>query len=110
MALLIVFLVVFIGFGVYSIAGKSLEASRQRKTAEADAASVVAKQADLTAKLAALDTPDGQEAALREQYPVVSPGEHVVIINDGSDDSAMVATGVSQAQNGGFWHFLTNLF
>ena len=110
MALFVLVLIVFVGYGVFSIVGKSLEASKERKTAEAQAATITAKQADLTAKLSELNTPEGQESALREQFPVVSPGERVVVINDGSDTTPAVATGVAEDSGPGFWNFLKNLF
>lgn len=82
MALFILFLIVFVGFGVVSIAGKSIDASRDRKNSEARVAALKEKEEDMSKKLAALDTPAGKEAALRDQFPVVAAGEHVVIITD----------------------------
>ena len=110
MALFLIFLIIFVGFGVFNIVGKSIEASRQRKVTEAEAASVLSKQADLTTKLDALNTPEGEESALREQYPVVSPGEHVVIINDGTEDSASAPAVATAPGGSGFWGFLKSFF
>ena len=109
MALVVIFLIVFVGFGVFSIAGKSIDASKARKLAEAQAAAITAKESDLTAKLNTLDTTAGEEAALREQYPVVSQGERVVIINDGSDDDATAPSG-TDSNSGGFWNYLKTFF
>ena len=110
MALFILFMCVFVGYGVFSIVGKSLEASKQRKIAEAEATTLVAKQTQLKAQLDELKTPEGQEAAYREQFPVVSPGERVIVINDpDSTASDRAASGVSESK-GGFWRFLRSLF
>ena len=110
MALVIIFLIVFLSYSVYSIAGKSIDASKARKLAEVQAASITEKETDLTAKLNTLDTTAGEEAALREQYPVVSPGEHVVIINDGSDDDATSPSDDASASSSGFWNYLKTFF
>ncbi len=109
MALVIIFLIVFMGFAVFSIAGKSMNAAHDRKLAEAEAVQLKQKEDDLSSKLAALQTPDGQEAALREQYPVVKPGEHVVVITDEQPAAAILAVPVPTPQKG-FWNFLKNLF
>ncbi len=109
MALFIIFLIVFTGFGLFSIMGKSINASKDRKMAEATATELKAKEDDLSKKLAALQTADGQEAALREQFPVVKPGEHVVVITDQAEPRTPSAL-ETQASQKGFWNFLRGLF
>lgn len=98
MALFILFLIVFVGFGVVSIAGKSIDASKDRKRSEEQAAALEAKEADMFRKLAALDTPEGKEAALRDQFPVVAAGEHVVVI---SEPAPVLAENSAGAKKGG---------
>ena len=111
MALAILFLIVFVGFGVVSIAEKSIDASRDRKTAEAQEASLQQKNDDMQKKLAELSTPEGKEAALRDQFPVVKPGEHVVVITDPNTDATSdVPVEQDTTQQGGFWNFLKGLF
>lgn len=111
MALFVIFLIVFMGFAIVSIAGKSIEAAKSRKIADAQATQLKDKEGDLSTKLTLLKTPDGQEAALREQYPVVRPGEHVVVITNENQPSAAPATeGAAPAPQKGFWNFFKNLF
>jgi predicted membrane protein len=111
MALLILFAVVFVGYGLMSIVNKSIEASSSRKIAESQAFALKAKEANLTNKIEALKTPVGQEASLREQFPVVKAGEHVVVITDDTVNQSQTATAiVSKPSEGGFWNFVKNLF
>ncbi len=109
MALVVIFLIVFMGFALFSIMGKSINAARDRRAAEAEAVQLKLKEDDLSKKLSALKTADGQEAALREQYPVVKPGEHVVVITDDTAVTAAPAV-AGAASEKGFWNFLKNLF
>ena len=111
MALAILFLIIFVGFGVVSIAEKSIDASRERKLAEAQAASLQEKNDQMSKQLANINTPEGEEAALREQFPVVKPGEHMVVITDPSTDATTdVPVEQDPTQKTGFWNFLKNLF
>ena len=111
MALALLFLIVFVGFGLVSIAEKSVEASSQRKIAEAQASSLSEKNADMAKQLAEINTPEGQEAALREQFPVVKPGEHMIVITDPSEQNSPDApVEQNSAPKTGFWNFIKNLF
>ena len=58
-------------YSVFSIARKSIDASRARKDAETKALALKEKQTALSDKLGSLQTPAGQESALREQFPLV---------------------------------------
>ena len=109
-ALVVVFLIIFMIFALFSIVGKSMNASSARKLAESQATELRQKDADMTRKLAALNTVDGQEAVLREQFPVVKPGEHVVVITDESPSAATLASRETDAPQKGFWHFVKGLF
>ena len=110
MIVVIFFLILFMGFGLYSIIGKSMEASSARKVAESEIADLNAKQTDLTKKIDLLKTPDGQSEALKDQYPVVSPGEHVVVITDDQSTEASAINQDQAPQKKGFWDYLKNLF
>ncbi len=106
----IFFLIIFTGFGLYSIIGKSIDASRERKVAETQVADLNQKQTELSQKIDMLKTPEGQSDALKEEYPVVASGEHVVVI---TDDTTPDATQTDQSQTDsqkGFWDYLKNLF
>ncbi len=111
MALSIIFAVVFVGYGLVSIIGKSIDAAKARRIAESQALDLKHQQDDLSKKLADLNTSDGQEAALREQFPVVKDGEHVVVITGGdSQAGAARAAPADNSTKDGFWNFLRNLF
>lgn len=111
MALAILFAIVFVGFGLVSIAGKSIAASRERKQAEAQAAALSEKNKEMARKLADINTPEGKEAALREQFPVVKPGEHLVVITDPSEQKTSdTPVEKDSVPSGGFWNFLKGLF
>ena len=103
------FLILFVGFALVSIMGQSMNAATERKMAEAQVLDLSKKRTDLSKKIDMLKTPEGQADALKEQYPVVSPGEHVVVIND---DTAVVASASSEnppEQQKSFWDYLKNL-
>lgn len=99
--------IIIVGLGVASVVEKSIDASRNRKRAEAEAVTLEKKETDLSKKLDALQSPAGQEAALREQFPVVRPGEGVVVIVQ--DDKKEKAP-TEEKERSGFWKFLKNLF
>jgi hypothetical protein len=111
MALGILLAIVFVSYGLVSLVGKSMDAARARKISEAQASNLKVKQEDLSLKLAALATPEGQEAALREKYPLVKAGEHVVVITDEeSGSNVKLDTATRSDTKKGFWQFLVNLF
>ncbi len=105
----IFFLCIFVGYSVVSLIGKSRDAAKSRRISEAEASELQAKEADLSLKLNALKTTEGKEAALREQFPVVSPGEGVVVI---TEEVKAKNTGEEnvESQKKGFWHFLKGIF
>ncbi len=120
MAIAILIAIVVIGYGLASLVGKSFEAARSRKIAENRAESLQKKKDDLREKIATLNSAEGQEAVLREQFPVVKEGEHVVVITDqgaqadrntkvGAVSPSETAPTENKTQ-GGFWNFLKNLF
>jgi DNA-binding NarL/FixJ family response regulator len=109
-ALVVIFLIVFVGFALFSIVGKSMSASSARKLAESQATELKQKDDDMTRKLTALGTADGEEAALREQFPVVRPGEHVVVITDESQSATAIQALSPQGSQKGFWNFLKGIF
>lgn len=53
---------------------------------------LVARKAALEANLGALGTPRGIEAAIRERYPVVRPGEEVITFVDAPPAPAATTT------------------
>jgi len=110
MALGLLLVIIFVGYGLVSLIGKSIEAAKARRLSEDQAASLTQKENDLTKKLALLNTPDGKEAILREQFPVVKPGEQVVVITDENQSAAAAAAAQEQPPKKGFWNFIKSLF
>ena len=104
------FLIIFTGFGLYSIIGKSINASNERKIAENEISDLKTKEVDLSKKIDLLKTPEGQGQALKEQYPVVSPGEHVVVITEDTETSSSQSEQNNIPQKKSFWDYLKNLF
>ena len=87
-----------------------MDASKQRKIAETEVTDLQSKQAELSKKIDMLKTPDGQSAVLKEQYPVVSPGEHVVVITDDSGMNSTTTSQTEQPQQKSFWQYVKSLF
>ena len=110
MALAVLLAIVFMGFALFSIVGKSIDASSARKLAESQAVELKQKQLDLDRKLTELNTTSGQEALLREQYPVVKPGEHVVVITDTESGSATTSQATPDVPRIGFWTVVKGYF
>jgi cell division protein FtsB len=106
-AAVIVFLILFLVFETVSMVRTSIRTSKSRKDAAAELADLTAKREALEHKLALLDSDDGKEAILREQFPVVKEGEQVVVITD--QDKKIPVTQTS-AQSGGFWNWMKGLF
>ena len=111
MALVIIIVIIFMGYGLVSLARKSIDTAKARRIAESQAGALTEKQKVLSDKLSILSTPDGKEAVLREQFPVVKPGEHMVVITDDTKNADTQTTSEpAPASSGGFWSFLKNLF
>ena len=102
-------LITFAGFSLYSIIVKSMDASHERKMAEVEVSNLHKKQSDLSAKIEMLKTPEGQTEALKEQYPVVSPGEKVVVITEDDGTSGATSSVVVNEKRKGFLDYLKNL-
>jgi uncharacterized protein YoxC len=110
MAIIVIMLVVLVGYRVVSVAQKSMEASKTRKIVESQAQSLTEKQIELSNKIDALNTIEGQETALREQFPVVKEGEHVVVITDVEPTDMEINEAIENSNKKGFWDFLKNIF
>ena len=87
-----------------------MDAAKQRKIAETEVSDLQLKQAELSKKIDMLKTPDGQSEVLKEQYPVVSPGEHVVVITDNSGVDTATTSESEQPQQKNFWQYVKGLF
>lgn len=68
------------------------------------------KQNDLSQKIEMLKTPEGQSEALKEEYPVVASGEHVVVITDDATPKNQTIDDSQVSPKKSFWDYLKNLF
>lgn len=81
-ALTLAFLVVFglVGQGLWGVYQKKRETDVWRQEAETKMHTLEAREADVAAIVAHLETPEGVEQALREQFDVGKEGEGVIIV------------------------------
>lgn len=79
-AALLVAGIVWMGFLTWNLFGKEERARHQVADTRAELASLEARQQTLQSDLDELNTPRGQEGALRDTLGVVKPGEDVIIV------------------------------
>lgn len=65
---------------IWGLSGKAHIAVSQAREAEWQYEELEARKAALTANLAALATPRGQDAAIRTAFGVARPGEEVIVV------------------------------
>jgi cell division protein FtsB len=65
---------------IWGLAGKAQIAWREAHDTKAEYEQLEARQTQLAANIAALNTPRGQDAAIREAFGVARPGEEVIIV------------------------------
>ncbi|MDO8564810.1 MAG: septum formation initiator family protein [bacterium] len=73
-------LVVLAGRATWGMYEKERESRRQFDRAQEELAALEAREKELTGRITRLDTPEGVEAEIREQFPVTKPGERMVVI------------------------------
>ncbi|HVW82589.1 MAG TPA: hypothetical protein VHC68_01430 [Candidatus Paceibacterota bacterium] len=71
---------VWLGSLIWSLAGKADLAWRQAHDTRAEYLALEARRQELAADSAALETPRGQDAAIREAFGVARPGEEVIVV------------------------------
>lgn len=107
--LVLFFAIIFVGYGLISLIGKSIDASRARKLAESQAETLRTHADSLSKKLSDLNSVEGQEAILREQFPVVKEGEHVIVITEqGAQTGATTVAPATNPSQKSFWDFIKN--
>ena len=77
---LLALLALWLGTLIWSLASKAHLAWQQAHDTKTEYAALEARKADLSASLTALQTPRGQDAAIREAFGVARPGEEVIIV------------------------------
>lgn len=70
----------WLGSLIWNLAGKAQIAWRQAHDTEAQYEELEARQAALASSIASLETPRGQDAAIRQAFGVARPGEEVIIV------------------------------
>lgn len=70
------------GSGVWGAYKKERESAELRHEAEVQLADLVARNEQIEAKLAHLETDRGKEETLRERYELGKAGEHLIVIVD----------------------------
>ena len=65
---------------VWGIGGKTLFALRESRETHARYAAIEERRTVLERDLAVLETPRGEEAAIREAFGVAKPGEEVIVL------------------------------
>jgi cell division protein FtsB len=68
------------GSGVWGAYKKERESAELRREAEVQLADLVARNEQIEAKLAHLETARGKEETLRERYELGKEGEHLIVI------------------------------
>lgn len=82
--LFLLILIVLFSRSVYRMWGKNEEAKTSRLRVESELAAVEARFGAAERRVKRLETPRGQEAEVRRNFPVAREGERVVIIFDES--------------------------
>jgi cell division protein FtsB len=88
---------IMLSLATWSVYQRERIAESEARAAAAEHAELAARKAALEANLNALEAPRGVEAAIRERYPVVRPGEEVITLVDvppGASTTASVPHGI----------------
>jgi cell division protein FtsB len=70
----------WLGSLIWGLAGKAHVALSQEREAKHEYQSLEGRKQTLEANLAELDTPRGQDAAIRTAFGVAKPGEEVIVV------------------------------
>jgi len=92
-ALLLV--IIWLGFLIIGLAGKVYFTWSIARDTQRQAAVLHAREETLKKNIAALNTPQGREAAIRTAFGVARPGEQVIIVVPPHQAATSTATGTS---------------
>ncbi len=70
----------WLGSLIYGLAGKARVAVNEARDAEREYKALEERKNRLEANIAALETPLGQDAAIRKTFGVARPGEEVIVV------------------------------
>ena len=76
------------------------ESFKQKNIAEENLASLSKRENDLTGKIDELETENGLEKEIRERFPVIKPGEEVIMIVKDEEDGS---SGNDVSSDDGWW-------
>jgi len=103
--ILLGFLVLLFAWNILGFWNKMQETAKNKKMAEDKITSLQQQKDQLSSKINSLNTEEGKEAFIRENYDLVKAGEgEIVIVNDPNSPPAPTPN------SSGFFGFLKNLF
>lgn len=76
----LVLLAIYLGSRIWNLGSKASLAWHQAHDTKSEYEALEARKSALEANLAALATPRGQDAAVREAFGVAKPGEEVIVV------------------------------
>ena len=95
----------FMGVTIYGLFTKEREALSKRLEAQRELESIEERRVILEEDLAALATPRGREALVRDTFDVAREGEEVVVVLD-----ALPATTTPKEEKKGFFNWIISIF
>jgi hypothetical protein len=103
--ILLGFLVLLFAWNILGFWNKMQETAKNKKMAEDKIISLQQQKDQLSSKINSLNTEEGKETFIRENYDLVKSGEgEIVIVNDPNSPPAPTSN------SSGFFGFLKNLF
>ncbi|MBI5139518.1 septum formation initiator family protein [Candidatus Nomurabacteria bacterium] len=91
---------------MFTLFGKMLETSKNKKIAEAKIAELKENKFKLDRDIDKLNTNQGLEENIREKFGLVKEGENMIVIVDEKKEVSVPL----EANSGGFFSFFLNLF
>ena len=91
--LVLIILMLLVGKAAFGMYLKERESKRQLLRATEELAALSAREKELSASITRLQTPEGVEAEILEQFPVTKPGEKMVVIveeKDGGEQEVVI--------------------
>ncbi len=98
-------LVLFFAWNILGFWNKMRETAQNKKIAEENLVSLQKQKDQLSSEINSLNTEEGKEAFIRENYGLVKQGEGEIVIVDNQNPPAAPPSSFS-----GFWNFLKHIF
>jgi len=97
-------LVVFFAHSTWAVWQKKRDSAELKNISAASLSDLEARDTELRANIANLQTDNGVEAEIRSKFNVAKPGENMVVVVDNSSTTLQTATST------GFWQTLRRIF